>query len=304
MPNFQHLLWGYELTYPESWIHRSVNDTDAFYSNPEAQGSEAAGAAGGQILVRAELNYPPRLIEPVWNQHIAQVAGMLGARQVGSAPWQMAGATGIEAEIVLPKRENQRLWAGILARGYVILKFAVTHPKQERDVFEPAATSIISSLKFLKNVDGLAFNDWGLPLPPGYQPAAPSEIIQDIADPQNWQAFDGQSGVDALQAFYLRELEVAGWEILEYVPFPSLVELGFARMQVQKDDVLITLGILPFGAETVTPFSQGKLAFKFIPPDPHEAEQTRRSSRKSLQKKQESYGLSSQEPGTNHGRQP
>jgi hypothetical protein len=107
-----------------------------------------------------------------------------------------------------------------------------------------------------------------------------------------------------LQAFYLRELEVAGWEILEYVPFPSLVELGFARMQVQKDDVLITLGILPFGAETVTPFSQGKLAFKFIPPDPHEAEQTRRSSRKSLQKKQESYGLSSQEPGTNHGRQP
>jgi hypothetical protein len=277
MPKFQHPLWGYELTYPESWVHRSVNDTEAFYSDSEAMISEAAGATGGQILVRAELNYPPRLIEPVWNQHIAQVAGMLGARQVGSAPWRMAGASGIEAEIVLPKRENQRLWAGVLAHGYVILKFAVAHPKEARSLFEPAATGMISSLKFIKNLQGLAFNDWGLPLPPGYRPAAPSEIVQDITDPQNWQAFDGQSGMDALQAFYLRELENAGWEVLEYVPFPSLVELGFARMQVHKDDYTITLGILPFGVETVTASSPGKLAFKFIHP---------------------------REPGTNHGRRP
>jgi hypothetical protein len=277
MPKFQHPLWGYELTYPESWVQRSVSDTEAFYSDSEAIGSEAAGALGGQILVRAELNYPPRLIEPVWNQHIAQVAGMLGARQVGSAPWRMAGATGIEAEIVLPKRENQRLWAGVLAHGYVILKFAVTHPKEARGLFEPAATGIISSLQFIKNAPGLALNDWGLPLPPGYQPVAPTEVVQDIADPQNWQAFDGHSPIDALQAFYLRELENAGWEILEYVPFPSLVELGFARMQIHKDDYSITLGILPFGAETVTPSSPGKLAFKFVPP---------------------------QEPGSNHGRQP
>ena len=277
MPKFQHPLWGYELTYPESWVHRSVNYTEAFYSDSEAIDSDAAGALGGQILVRAELNYPPRLIEPVWNQHIAQVAGMLGARQVGSAPWRMAGATGIEAEIVLPKRENQRLWAGVLAHGYVILKFAVTHPKEARGLFEPAATGIISSLQFIKNVPGLTFNDWDLPLPPGYQPAAPGEVVRDIADPQNWQAFDGHSAIDALQAFYLRELENAGWEILEYVPFPSLVELGFARMQVHKDDYSITLGILPFGEETVTPSSPGKLAFKFVPP---------------------------QEPGSNHGRRP
>lgn len=277
MPKFQHPMWGYELTYPESWIHRTVDDTEAFYSDSEAKDSETAGAAGGQILVRAELNYPPRLIEPVWNQHIAQVAGMLGARQVGSAPWRMAGATGIEAEIVLPKRENQRLWAGVLAHDYVILKFAVTHPNQERNLIEPAATGIISSLKFIKNIEGLAFNSWGLPLPPGYLSASPSTIVQDIADPQNWQAFDGQSAIDALQAFYLRELQNTGWEILEYVPFPSLVELGFARMQIHKNDYTVTLGILPFGAETVTASSPGKLAFKFIPP---------------------------REPGTNHARKP
>jgi hypothetical protein len=254
-----------------------VDEIEAFSTNPDAIGLELSGTVGGQILVRAELNYPPRLIEPVWNQHIAQVAGMMGARQVGSAPWRMAGATGIEAEIVLPKRENQRLWAGVLAHGYVILKFAVTHAKEERSQIEPAATSIISSLKFIKKINDLAFTEWGLPLPPGYQPATPSEIIQDIVDPQNWQAFDGQSGTDALQAFYLRELENAGWEILEYVPFPSLVELGFARMQVHKGDYSVTLGILPFGTEAVTASSPGKLAFKFIPP---------------------------KEAGTNHGKQP
>jgi hypothetical protein len=277
MPVFQHPLWGYELAYPESWTHRSVDGIEAFSADPDSPELETASSAGGQILVRAELNYPPRLIEPVWNQHIAQVAGMLGARQVGSAPWRMAGATGIEAEIVLPKRENQRLWAGVLAHGYVILKFAVTHLKEERSQFEPAATHIISSLKFIKNVNGLAFNDWGLPLPPGYEAVVPSEIIQDIGDPQNWQAFNGQCSVDALQAFYLRELENAGWEILEYVPFPSLVELGFARMQVHKDDYSVTVGILPFGAEAASSSSPGRLAFKFIPP---------------------------KEPGTNHERQP
>jgi hypothetical protein len=277
MPIFQHPLWGYQLAYPESWAHRTVGETEAFVADLEALGPDNPGAAAGQILVRAELNYPPRLIEPVWNQHIAQVAGMLGARQVGSAPWRMAGATGIEAEIVLPKRENQRLWAGVLARGYVILKFAVIHGKEQRSLYEPLATGIISSLKFLNKVDGLAFNDWGLPLPPGYQPAAPSEIVQDISDPQNWQAYDGRSAIDALQAFYLREMENAGWEIVEYVPFPSLVELGFARMQVRKDDFSVTLGVLPFGTEAVTASSPGKLAFRFISPI---------------------------EPGTNHGRQP
>jgi hypothetical protein len=267
MPIFQHPLWGYELSYPESWNHRTVDQTEAFSVHLEAVDLEATGAAGGQILVRAELNYPPRLIEPVWNQHIAQVAGMIGAHQVGSAPWRMAGATGIEAEIVLPKRENQRLWAGILPRGYVILKFAVTHPKEQRSLIEPAATSIISSLKFIKNINGIDFNDWGLPLPPGYQPAVPSEIIQDVVDPQNWRAYDGQSSMDSLQAFYLRELENAGWEILEYVPFPSLVELGFARMQLHKDDYSVTLGILPFGKEAVNSSSPGKLAFKYISSD-------------------------------------
>jgi hypothetical protein len=267
MPIFQHPLWGYELSYPESWTHRLVNDTEAFVVDPDALGTETIGVAAGQILVRPELNYPPRLIEPVWNQHIGRVAGMLGARQIGSAPWRMAGATGIEAEIVLPKRENQRLWAGVLAHGYVILKFSVTHPKEERSLIEPAATRIISSLKFIKGLNDLTINDWGLPLPPGYTPALPSEIIQDIADPQNWQAYNGQSGVDALQAFYLRELGNAGWDILEYVPFPSLVELGFARMQVHKGDYSVTLGILPYGTEKVSPSNPGRLAFKFIPPE-------------------------------------
>jgi hypothetical protein len=262
MPVFQHILWGYELTYPDDWVHQVVQDADGFAAIPEALDSEYFGPDAGQVMVRGEWNWARQPVEPFWNRHIGMLAGMLGAKQVGAAPWRIRNATGIEAEIVLPKRDNRRLWAGILARDFRILHFMVTHPKEDRQRFDPLATAIISSLRFPNRFLGIKQTRDGLPLPPGYTPVDPQSVIHDIADPQHWQAYDGQAGIGALQAFYLRESPIHDWEIDEYVPFPSSSDLGFARLSMHRADQRVTLGILPFDTGKVTSSSPGKLVIK------------------------------------------
>jgi hypothetical protein len=262
MAIFQHVLWGYELTYPDGWVHQTIQDADSFAAVAEALNMDYLGSDAGQVLVRGEWNCARQPVEPFWNQHIGKLASMLGAKQVGSAPWHMAGATGIEAEIVLPKRDNRRLWAGILARDFRILHFVVTHPKDERLRFDPIATAIISSLRFPNRIMGLKQTREGLPLPPGYTPVDPLCIIPDISNSEQWRAYDGQNGIGALQAFYLREAPVHGWEITEYVPFPSPADLGFARLKLSKNDQQIMLGIMPFDALTISSSSPAKLVYK------------------------------------------
>ncbi|HET9915114.1 MAG TPA: hypothetical protein VFQ13_24700, partial [Anaerolineales bacterium] len=150
MAVFRHILWGYELTYPDHWTHQSVQDADAFAPPvpsipPEETGGFDAldpdheGSSASQLLIRGEWNWERQPIEPLWNRHIGMLAGMLGARQVGSAPWKLGDATGLEAEIVLPKKDNRRLWTGILMRDFRVLHFMVSHPKKVREQFEPIA---------------------------------------------------------------------------------------------------------------------------------------------------------------------
>jgi hypothetical protein len=117
-------------------------------------------------------------------------------------------------------------------------------------------------LKFLTGIDNLAANEWDLPLPPGYTPVEPLSLIPDIADLENWQAYRGESAIDALQAFYHRELDHFGWQITDYIPFPGQADLGFARFQARKGEQAITLGILPFGDKDLTASSPANLAFK------------------------------------------
>jgi hypothetical protein len=191
-------------------------------------------------------------------------AGMMGAKKVGSAPWGMGGAFGMEAEILLPAKEDRRLWAGILEKDFTVLKFLVTHAKQDRPWFEPIATRIISSLSFPTRVQNIDLSPEGLPLPPGYSPADPALIIPDIADPMNWRAYDGQSQAGALQAFYLREAPNYGWQITEYVPFPSASDLGFARIHLHNDARQLILGIMPFGGSKVTSASPANLVWKLV----------------------------------------
>lgn len=263
MAKFQHILWGYELTFPEDWAHKTTQEAEVFSATYQALESNYIGEKSGQLMVSAEWNCARQPIEPIWNRHIGMVAGMLGARQVGSAPWQMSGGTGFEAEIVLPKRDNKRLWAGILMRDFIVLKFAVVHQKEERNWFEPLATQIISSLRFLNRVYGVPVTREGLPLPPEYTSTEPAKVVNDITNPDQWRAYDGASGVDALQAFYLRELPIHGWAVEEYAPFPSAANLGFARLKLSKHQKSATLGLLPFSQEAITASSPAKIAIKY-----------------------------------------
>jgi hypothetical protein len=56
MPGFQHLLWGYELTYPVDWVHQTIGDAEGFASIPEAFEAGYEGPNAGHLLVRAEWN--------------------------------------------------------------------------------------------------------------------------------------------------------------------------------------------------------------------------------------------------------
>jgi hypothetical protein len=165
---FQHTLWGYELTYPKGWRHQHVQDSDAFVMTEEALDLSYSGLDAGQLLVRGEWNWRRQPIEPLWNQHIGKLAGMMGAKDIGSAPWRLGDAVGIEAEISLPKKDNMRLWTGILMQDFLVLHFMVAHPKEVRKQFEPAATKIITSLRFPSRILGIEASAENVPLPPDY----------------------------------------------------------------------------------------------------------------------------------------
>lgn len=262
MTVFRHILWGYELTHPDHWTHESVQDADAF---SEALASSDEGLVASQLLVRGEWNWERKPIEPLWNQHIGLMAGMIGAKRVGSAPWRLGDATGLEAEIALPKKDNQRLWTGVLMRDFRVLHFMVTHPKEARPEFEPVVTKVIASLRFPNRVLGIKANREGIPVPPGYEPVDPKSILTDLADSENWRAYSGTSGIGALQAFYLREVPIHNWEMEEYVPFPGPSDLGFARLRLRRGNVKIMLGMMPYdgsGSGTITSSSPANVVFK------------------------------------------
>ena len=263
MPVFQDILWGYALTYPEGWIHQAVQDTEAFAEKVEALSQDYSGPQAGQILVRPELNPFRQAIEPIWSQHIARSAGMIGARDVRSAPWRLAGASGLEAEIALAKKEKQRFWTGVLQRHFVVMKFVVIHPMEERRRFEPLATQLISSLQFITHAMDLPTTPDTFPLPPDYTPADPRNLVNDIQDLTGWRAYTGSASIAALQAFYLREAPNYGWAVLAYDPFPGRSDLGFARLELRQEKRSVTLGILPAGGASVDSSSPANLALKY-----------------------------------------
>ena len=260
MAIFQNLLWGIELTYPDEWVQQSHADTDGFAKTIEAfNRNGAVNEQAAYLLVRGEWNGRRKPIAPLWNQHITKLSIMLGAKRLGAAPFSIGGATGFEAEIQLPKRQNRRLWVGILARETVILHFMVSHPGEERADFEPQATKIISSLKFLDHSNNLSVNENGLPLPPRYTPVNPLSLVPDAQNNGTWQAYSGNSDIGALQAFYFRELPQYGWEISEFIPFPNQVGIDFARLRIHKDNLTATFGILP----TPEKKPQGKIVIRY-----------------------------------------
>jgi hypothetical protein len=252
MQVFQHELWGYVLNYPEGWVHQTANGVEIFAASAAAFDSENDGPDAGQVLVKAEWNSTLQPVEPLWNHHIGMLAGLIGAKQVGSAPWSLAGASGLETEIQFPKHVNRRLWTGVLKRDFLALKFMVLHPKTVRAQFEPAGTLLISSLRFPSHLYGTCSSPEGIPLPPEADPISPNSILSDIPDPDSWRAYSAPGAVGALQAFYLRELPALGWEIQEFLPFPHPESPGFARFKIKKQAAQITLGLFPIPAEQVS----------------------------------------------------
>ena len=263
MTIYQNALWGYQLTIPETWVQQEFDEVAGFAANQEAFQTGYLGPDSGHILVRGEWNAGGQKIEPLWAQHIAKLAGIIGAKQVGSAPWKMGGGSGLEAEIVLPKRENKRLWTGILTRGLAVLHFMVMHSLEEKDAFEPIATRVISSLAFLGHASSVSTSEMELPLPPGYNPTDPTKIVTDITNPTNWKAYEGNSSMGALQAFYMREAIYYGWQIFSYLPFPGESELGFARLQLQKGSLNAMLGIMPGGIEQADANRNARIVIKY-----------------------------------------
>ncbi len=261
MTVFQNILWGYELTHPDDWLCQPVQDSDAFVATADALDLTYDGADAGQLMVRGEWNWEAKPIEPLWQRHIGMLAGMMGAKQVGSAPWKIGQASGLEAEIVLPKKDNRRLWTGILMHDFRVIHFMANHPKETRDTFQPIATKIVSSLQFPKQIRGIETSAEGIPLPPGYQPVAPENILSDIDSPSQWRAYAGSAGIGALQAFYLREAPNHGWELEEYVPYPSTSELGFARFKLRGKNSEVAAGLMP---QTQAADSPANLIFKLV----------------------------------------
>ncbi len=265
MSVYQHVLWGYELTYPDSWHHLSKGEVECFAAIPEALDPDYHGANSGQILIRCEWNSVRKPIEPLWNRHIGMLASWLGAKEVGSAPWRLGVANGLEAEIVMPKKDDRRLWTGILQKDLIVLHFVVLHLKQEYEIFQHFATEIISSLRFPAEVAGVFTTSDGLPLPPNYEAVPAEDFLSGIREPAHWRAYAGTSSIEALQAFYLREIQNFGWTIVEYVPFPSPSDLGFARIKLEKNGKPVTLGLLPFEGETDGPAHPARIFLKLDP---------------------------------------
>jgi hypothetical protein len=251
MTKYNDIFWGYEISYPDFWIHASVSDSEYFAATQDCLDPLYEEPDAGFIAVRGEWNWAKKDIRPLWTENIGKTAGFLGAKDIGSAPWRLGDAVGLEAEIVLPKKENRRLWTGILAHDFCVLHFMVSHPKIVRQAFEPLATSIISSLKFTQPNGGVNLSPEGIPLPPEYTMIDPKTIIDDIDDTSQWYAYDTLAGMGAMQSFFVRELPANNWEIVEYVPLTPLSDLGFARYKVQKGAQVLTLGLMPDRAEVV-----------------------------------------------------
>jgi hypothetical protein len=263
MIKFQQPLWGFELTYPDHWAHRSLPETEGFAASPQAFEMDAQEPGSGHILIRSDWNGTRQPVEQLWNQHIGQVAGMLLAKNVGSAAWKMGGASGYEAEIILPKRESRRLWAGMLNYGFVLMQFMVSHPIEDREWFEPAATEIIKSLRFPRAIDGINENDQGIPIPPDYQTTDPRSIIPDIKPGDRWSAYAGASSAGSLQAFYVREMLSRGWLPEEFVPFPGPADLGFARLNFIRPEESVTIGIMPDGLAKIPSHTPARVVVRY-----------------------------------------
>jgi len=264
MSRYQNFLWGYSLTYSDEWTMQEDDDAVILTAPVESYPKPRADEHQGRVMIRPEWNPEHVEVQKLWSLHIGKIAGVIGAKRLGAAPWQLGALTGMEAELAMPKKDPLRLWTGILQHDRTIYHLLVTHHKLDRDWFEPQATNIIRSLR-VHAPAAVQDEELTFPLPPGYQSVNPLDIIEDIDDASAWQAFTGSATVAALQAFYARELPSAGWNIVDYDPLPGPAEPGFARFALQRSDVHLVLGILPIGDDSPPSTQAGTIMLRQLP---------------------------------------
>ncbi len=252
MPTFVHPLWGYALDYPAHWVWREEGEVVAFAPHAAALDLTYEGQGMGHVVIRPELNPYLRPVEPLWTQYITRIAIMRGAKNMGSAPLKVGRLQGYEAELQLPQKANRRLWVGLLAAGGVVLHLLVTHRRDEKDLFQVPASRLVQSLRFVARTPEVPTTPWGAPLPPGYTPTAPQDLLTDAPPEQGWEAYRGAAPIAALQAFYLRELPAHGWTLETYFPFPNRdPKVRFAALAAQREHTRLTVALLPYGQDPV-----------------------------------------------------
>jgi hypothetical protein len=262
MTRFRQMVWGYQLDYPDGWAHRTIQDVEGFGLSLQALEPDADGPGSGHLLIQTEWNGIRLPIDRVWDTHIAKVAAMVGAHRLGSAPWTMGGGSGYEAEIVLPKKADTRLWVGVLARELVLLKLMVAHPVEDRPWFEPQVTELLRSLRILNQVDGVPVDKTGIPVPPDCHEIEPAEALSDLPDPKAWRVLESPHSFEGLHAFYAREAPAHGWQIESFESFPNQRDPGFSRVRLSKDERVLALGLLPYREDPATAGWLGRIAIK------------------------------------------
>jgi hypothetical protein len=256
------MIWGYRLTYPETWVHRSFQEVEGFAANLRALDPDASGRGSGHLLIQAEWNGMRRPVEPLWESHITRVSAMVGAHKVGSARWTMGGGVGYEAEIVLPQKAEQRLWVGFLSREWMLLKIMVAHPMEDRSWFEPAATAALKSLLLLDHVHGVPLHESGIPLPAACQEIDPAEALVELPEPHSWRVYESPHSFGGLHAFYAREAPSHGWQIEAFETLPNAYDPGFSRLSLHKGSQILALGLLPYRRNPEETNWLGRIAIK------------------------------------------
>ncbi len=248
MPTFVHPLWGYALDYPEGWVWKEEGEVTAFAPHEAALSLQYEGERMGHLAIRPELNPYLRPIEPLWTHYITRISIMRGAKKLGASPLKVGNLQGYEAELLLPVKQNKRLWIGLLAAGGVVLHLVVTHRKDEKAYFQPLVSAMVSSLRFVDHTDSYQLTAAGIPIPPRYMPAAPEDIVEDLPAHKVWDAYTGNAPIGALQVFYLRELPHQGWHIETYYPYPNRnSEIRFASFLVHNADRTAVIALIPRG---------------------------------------------------------
>jgi hypothetical protein len=250
------LLWGYSFYYPDDWSCQKISAVDTFTPSDGDKRSASETMDRGYLLVQPEWNALIKPVQPLWQTHIGRVAPMIGAKNVRTASWEMAGAQGLEIEIVLPKSKAERLWVGILPFGHIVLKFVVSHPVEDRSWFEPQASDIIKSLHFLPTTPQVKRTKEGIPLPPTANHIDPSRAAIEIKDPALWKGFEVGEAIGAIQAFYLRESDVHGWSLEEVTPYPNDSGLGMAWFRLRKEEQIVAVGLIPVSSQSGSSLTQ------------------------------------------------